>query len=244
MSIQEISTYSQHVPFLVGLYFYYKFDFNPTLLLFIIILGFGSLTEILNTIVVKIGWYNTLFMNINTVIYGFAYLLLFRTTNLIKNLWNSLFIIIYFVGIAIIIFFDKEYTLHLYRNNVYFTFPVTLSFNPFVPDFNANLTLFINILLMINAATCLVQMVNKEIENLFDQPIFWISTSNLIFLVSSLVIYSLMFISEFNPEYLPPSEFWDIHSVLNIFCNLLYTYVFLCLIRIHNISQLHLRHSL
>lgn len=208
MSLDTLSTYSQHIPFLIGLYTSYKLKFDRVLWNFFIVLAFLSVLELLNSYMQYLNLPNTPIMNFATPIYTLLYLNLFKSSKLLSIKWYWILVILLLLG-----------------------WPILSYINPTVTTFNSKLIIYTNFLLMIAIAFTLIEMINGDIPDLFLEPLFWICITTMTFFTSSVVVYSFIDLSISNSDFIFPIEIWYIHSVLNILCNLIMSYAFICKIR-------------
>lgn len=205
MSIIDLSTYSAIFPFIIGFYSYIKNKLDQITKLFFIVILLGTFSEIINIILWEYKMPNGIVMNFYTLISGILFLILFRKSQTLRVNWYYILLCFYCIGCSFIIFINKDFYI-----------------------LDNDLMIFTNFILMSLASITLIKMTNGDIDNLFSQPLLWISATLLIFSTASNIVYSLFPDSAYdiNPQLY--EQIWDVHGALNIFCNFLYSYVFIC----------------
>ncbi len=88
-----------------------------------------------------------------------------------------------------------------------------------------------NIILIALSAYSLMQLINREQEDLFGFYEFWIHAGVLVYFTGSILYLSIFRIMLKSNDFTFNSNLQDVHSIINSIGNLLYTIAFICLIR-------------
>jgi len=203
--ILDLSTYSQFLPFIIGVYVYVRKNLNSVVKQFFLIIILASITEILNVILDYSALPNGIAMNCYTFLSCTLFLTLFKKAQTLSQKWFYVAITILCIGSSLILIINKDFQV-----------------------MDNDLMIFTNYILMSLASITLIKMTNGDIDNLFSQPLFWISATLLIYSTASNIEYSLFPGSDYyiNPQLY--DQIWCVHAALNILCNILYSYVFIC----------------
>lgn len=176
------------------------------MLLFLLLLSLGSLTEILNPLIRALKMWNGGIMNSYTILSSFLFICIYFIADNLKKFWAMLTFTLLILGCCYFIITNKNGFHYMDHRMVIYT----------------------NYILMFLAATSLIKMTNGVLDDLFSYPLFWISVAVLFYYTTSNISYSLFpnDITKLNPIF--QKQLWSVHSVLNISCNFLYVYAFIC----------------
>ena len=86
-----------------------------------------------------------------------------------------------------------------------------------------------SIMLILYSGISLIRISRDVSVFIFENPYFWLASSCLIYFSFSLIVYSILPLvvgNEYPRQIYDPV--WQVHSVLNIFSNLLFAIIFLC----------------
>lgn len=214
LELGDISTSSQYVSFLIGIYAYLKLDMHKYLKIFFLVVTVGTIAEIVNTLTRLNGLPNGLSMNLYTFLNCLIFIFLFSKTKTISIRWFYSILCLFIVGSG------------------FFT-----CINENINHLDTYLVVFTNFILMFLSSLSLIKMTNGDVDHLFYQPLFWISTSLLMFSTATNIVYSLFPASLYNSDITFYNLIWDVQGVLNIIYNLLFAYVFICHLRNPSYTQ-------
>lgn len=203
--ILDLSTYSILLPFFFGVYAFLRKNLNSVVKQFFLIIILASITEILSVILDYSALPNGIAMNCYTFLSCTLFLTLFKKAQTLSQKWFYVAITILCIGSSLILSITKDFQV-----------------------LNNDLMIFTNYILMSLASITLIKMTNGDIDNLFSQPLFWISATLLIFSTASNIAYSLFPGSTYDINPQLNDQIWIVHGTLNILCNILYSYVFIC----------------
>jgi len=186
--------------------FFFRKDLEGYMLLFLILLGLGSLSEILNPLIRALKMWNGGIMNSYTILCCFLFICIYVNSDSLKKSWAILSFTLLILGCSYFILTNKN-GFHYMDNRM---------------------AVYTNYILMFLSATSLIKMTNGVLDDLFSYPLFWISVAVLFYYTTSNISYSLFpnDITKLNPAF--QKQLWSVHSVLNISCNFLYVYAFIC----------------
>ena len=208
MELADFSTSSQYIAFVIGIYAYFKLDMHKYLKIFLLIITIGTLAEIINPIIRSYGMRNGISMNAYTLLNCFVFIILFKETKTISFKLFKFFLLFFTIGSC--------YFLYLHGQ---------------INEMNTLLIVFTNFILMFLSAATLIKMTNGDLEDIFSNPLFWISANLLMFSTASNIVYSIFPTSLYYSDNLFYNQIWAVHGVLNIIYNLLFAYVFICHLR-------------
>lgn len=176
------------------------------MLIFLVLLALGSLSEVLNPVVRALRMWNGGIMNSYTIICCFSFIGIYFISNSLPKSWAILSLVLLIIGCSYFILTNK--------NGFYYM--------------DKRMSIYTNYLLMFLSATSLIKMTNGQMDDLFSYPLFWISVAVLFYFTTSIISYSLFpsNLPKLNPAF--QQQLWSVHSVLNISCNFLYVYAFIC----------------
>lgn len=214
MDILDISTYSQYLSFLLGIYAYFKKNMHKYLNFLLVAITIGTIAEIVNPILRNLGMKNILSMNIYTFLNCLVFIFLYKKTKTISEKWFWILNSVFIIGSCYSIYFQGV-----------------------LNQLNTILIVFANFILMFLSAKSLIKMTNGDVEHLFLQPLFWLSANLLMFSTASNIVYSIFPNSLYYDNNLFYNQIWTVFSVLNIIYNLLFAYVFICHLRNPSYTQ-------
>lgn len=214
MTLLNFSTYSQCIPFIIGLFIYFRRGLDEVQLYLLYAVTSLSALEILGQFTKRFFQNNGVAYNLASIFTLLFFCLLFKKSKFVKSTIINI-VLIFFILFVIIKF----------------------SFFSSILIFDTTIVIVYSFILIILCAYVLMQMTNGEIEDLFHHPLFWISASTLFFNAVVVTIYSLFPVALIGSDYFS-ANLWNIHAVLNITANLLYSYAFLCRIQKNFSTQL------
>jgi hypothetical protein len=92
-----------------------------------------------------------------------------------------------------------------------------------------------NMILIFFSAYALLHLINQEQEDLFGMYSFWIHTGVLVYATGSLLFMSFFPLLLNNPDMNFVNNILNVHNVINIISNLLYSIAFICRIKMYKI---------
>ena len=214
MELADVSTYSQYVSFLLGIYAYFKLDMHKYLKLFFLVVTVGTIAEIVNPIIRLLGLPNGISMNIYTFLNCLVFIFFFKKINTISTIWFWLILTFFILGSGFFTYIHEK-----------------------INQLDTYLIVFTNFILMFLAAITLIKMTNGDVDHLFYQPLFWIATSLLLFSTATNIVYSIFPTSLYYSDNTFYNQIWAVHGVLNIIYNFLFAYAFLCHLRNPSYTQ-------
>ena len=219
--ILTCSTFSQFLPFFIGLYAFWKFEVEKSIQLFFAFIATGAICEIINFSILGNNCVdvnccsNHFVLNFNWIVTTLILLLYLEKNKSIPTrfFWALLSLFSVFVVLRIFVFGSWWV----------WEIPVVL------------MSCFI---LLICSAMGLIKLVTNEVNNLFAQPVFWICSAILLYYTVNIVVFVLFKFLNVEQSSRFGDYIWSFHSLINIFTNLIYTYSFLCQIWVYKKNRL------
>ncbi len=206
--LAKLSSILVFLPIVLGIYAYYKYGSTTKFnLLLCIFLFWGFIEEISLFLALKKGS-NHLWLNINCIGSTILFLMYYQLVLEFKKIWFYILIGSYMLFTVVWFVF--------YGNLLVWAIPYIIASH---------------ILMIALSAFSLMQLINREQEDLFRYYEFWIHSGVLFYFTGSLLYLSIFNILLGDLETSFIHSLVNVHTIVNIIANLLYTIAFLCRIR-------------
>lgn len=206
--LAKLSSILVFLPIVLGIYAYYKYGSTTKFnLLLCIFLFWGFIEEISLFLALQKG-HNHLWLNINCIGSTILFLMYYQMVLEFKKIW-------YYILIGSYMSFTVVWFV-FYGNVFVWAIPYII---------------VSHILMIALSAFSLMQLINREQEDLFRYYEFWIHSGVLFYFTGSLLYLSIFNILLGDLETSFIHSLVNVHTIVNIIANLLYTIAFLCRIR-------------
>jgi hypothetical protein len=206
--LANLSSISVFLPIVLGIYSYYKYgsttEFNVLLCIF---LFWGIIEEISLFLALQKG-HNHHWLNINCIVSTILFIMYYQLVLESKKIWFYILIGSYLLFTVVWFVF--------YGNLFVWAIPYII---------------VSHVLMVALSAYSLMQLINREQEDLFRYYEFWIHSGVLFYFTGSLLYLSIfnLLLEDLDTSFI--YSLVNVHTIVNIIANLIYTIAFLCRIR-------------